>query len=125
MKNSKRKQKSGMVPYRKQLDEFGNVTNGPTKENPIVPFKIPAPTEETLKLRAEEKEKNKKKFADWEEFSRENIKANIARLNEKKAERAANPRVKTPSKKIASDVVYEKGKTYKSTKKYTPKFKSL
>ena len=120
----KRKQKSGMVPYRKQLDEFGNVTNGPTKEEPIVPYKIPKPTEEQLKFQKTAKKERKDVFEALIDNFRTAMRVAIADHNRKIAEGSAKRKSKT-KKIIKSEVVYTKGKTYKSTKKYTPKFKSL
>lgn len=118
------KRKSGFIPYKKTVDEFGNVTNGPTKENPIVPYKIKKPTEEQLKFQKKAKKEKKDIFEALIDNFRIAMRVAIADHNAKLAERAAKPKSKT-KKIIKSEVVYEKGKTYKSTKKYTPKFKSL
>ena len=45
MKNpSKQKRRTGFVPYKKQLNQLGEVINGPTKEKPILPYEIPPET---------------------------------------------------------------------------------
>ena len=114
MKNpSKQKRRTGFVPYKKQLNELGEVINGPTKEKPILPYEIPPPSEKTLALRKEEKDKKVAAFKDWEEISRENIKSQIIRDNERKLERELSPREKSKTKKVITvKVDYKKGKTY-------------
>lgn len=120
----KAKRKSGFIPYKKTVDEFGNVTNGPTKEEPIVPYKIKKPTEEQLKLQKEAKKEKKENFELACETYKKKINENLFISKASKENSVPKPKSKT-KKIVKSKVVYEKGKTYKSTKKYTPKFKSL
>ena len=111
---SKRKLKSGLKPYVKQFNENGDLLNPILK--PVVK-ELSESQKEVIKAR-------KESFKLWEENNRVAIKKAISMANEKASEKVPKPKSKT-KKVIKSKIVYEKGKVYKSTKKYTPKTKSL